>query len=348
MKRKISPYNLIISIFAIIGCIQLFSFSKNILEINFENTLFYAAKSHTLPDNVNFCGEDVPLNSQDIKERLDKEIIKNTYWHSSILLFYKRSGKYFPIIEPILKKNNIPDDFKYLAIAESGLKNVVSPAGAKGFWQFMEKTGIEYGLEINKEVDERYHLEKSTQAACEYLNDAYKKFGSWTLVAASYNMGMYGLQKNLKRQKVNSYYDLLLNSETSRYVFRIVSFKTILENPIRYGYNLKESDQYKTIKYKTVSLDSNVTDFSEFAIQQDINYKILKIANPWLRQKYLKNVYEKRYLIKIITSGHHKYSKIDSIMVDSNSLLKSDSLTLNKTINSDHRKTESSLERKDE
>lgn len=348
MKRKISPYNLTIYIFAIIGCIQLFSFSKNILDINFENTLFYAAKSHTLPDNVNFCGEDVPLNSQDIKERLDKEIIKNTYWHSSILLFYKRSGKYFPIIEPILKKNNIPDDFKYLAIAESGLKNVVSPAGAKGFWQFMEKTGIEYGLEINKEVDERYHLEKSTQAACEYLNDAYKKFGSWTLVAASYNMGMYGLQKNLNRQKVNSYYDLLLNSETSRYVFRIVSFKTILENPSRYGYNLKESEQYKTIKYKTVSIDSNVTDFSEFAIQQDINYKILKIANPWLRQKYLKNVNEKRYLIKIITSGHHKYSKIDSIMVDSNNLLKSDSLTLNKTINSDHRKTESSLERKDE
>lgn len=344
MKNKTNLYKIIVPIFAIIGCLQLFTFSKKIVDINFDNTLFYAAKSHNLPENIHFCGEGVPLDSEDIRERLDKEIIKNTYWHSSILLFYKRAGKYFPIIEPILRKNNIPDDFKYLAIAESGLKNVVSPAGAKGFWQFMEKTGKEYGLEINKEVDERYHLEKSTQAACEYLNDAYKKFGSWTLVAASYNMGMYGLEKNLKRQKVNSYYDLLLNSETSRYVFRIVSFKTILENPSKYGYNIKASQRYNKINFKTVSIDSSITDFADFAQQQDINYKILKLANPWLRQRYLKNYNKKQYSIKIITSGYSKYSKADTAFADSIKILKSDSLIPKKSIISDNSKTESPLE----
>ena len=202
-------YTISATVIVLVACLQLFTFSKKVANLNFDESLYYVAKSHPLPKQVKFCNELVPLESRDIRERLDKEIIKNAYWHSSILLYYKRAGKFFPIIEPILKKNKIPNDFKYLVIAESGLKNVVSPAGAKGYWQFMEKTGREFGLEINKEVDERYNLEKSTQAACDYLNDAYKKFGSWTLVAASYNMGMYGLEKNLNRQQVNNYYDLL-------------------------------------------------------------------------------------------------------------------------------------------
>ena len=356
MKTNRSIYNIVVSIFAIIGCFQVFTFSKKIIDTNFNNSLFYVAKSHNIPSDVNFCGEDVPLDSKDILERMDKEIIKNTYWHSSILLFYKRSGKYFPIIEPILKKNNIPDDFKYLAIAESGLDNVVSPAGAKGFWQFMEKTGKEYNLEINKEVDERYHLEKSTQAACDYLKDAYKKFGSWTLVAASYNMGMYGLEKSLKRQNVNSYYDLLLNSETARYVFRIIAYKTILENPGLYGYNLNEHEKYTPLKFTTLSIDSGVSDFSNFALAQKINYKILKIANPWLRQKHLKNQNNKTYTLKILNKDYKVYTKYNTthsdtsnhkliIPIDSLVYKRLDSLPKSKLLNSDTIKTEANLEK---
>jgi len=354
INRKI--YKIVVSIFAIIGCFQVFTFSKKIIDLNFNNSLFYVAKSHNIPSNINFCGEQVPLDSKDIIERLDKEIIRNTYWHSSVLLYYKRTGKYFPIIEPILRKNNIPDDFKYLAIAESGLDNVVSPAGAKGFWQFMEKTGKEYNLEINKEVDERYHLEKSTQAACDYLNDAYDKFGSWTLVAASYNMGMYGLEKSLKRQNVNSYYDLLLNSETARYVFRIIAYKTILENPRLYGYNLNENEKYTPLKFTTLSMDSSIADFADFALSRKINYKILKIANPWLRQKYLKNDNGKSYTLKILSHEYKVYTNYDTIHSDSNNLHlmipidslvyeKLDSLPKSQLINSDTIKTEAYIEK---
>ena len=326
-------YKILVTFLAIIGCFQLFTFSKKVIDLNFENSLFYAAKPHNLPSEVHFCGEDVPLDSRDIQERLDKEIIKNTYWHSSILLFYKRAGKYFPIIEPILRKNGIPNDFKYLVIAESGLKNVVSPAGAKGFWQFMEKTGEEYGLEINKEVDERYNLEKATQAACDYLNDAFKRFNSWTLVAASYNMGMYGLEKNLKRQKVKSYYDLLLNSETARYVFRIVAFKLILENPKQYGFNLKENNRYPSLKFNEIKIDSSISDFADFAISQKINYKILKIGNPWLRQRYLKNPNKKTYTLKIPTEGYKLYTEY--ICEDPDSIKDSIQLTINKAMCAD-------------
>lgn len=357
-----SVYKILVAFLSVIGCFQLFTFSKKVVELNFENTLFYAAKSHNLPAEVHFCGEAMPLDSRDIQERLDKEIIKNTYWHSSILLYYKRAGKYFPIIEPILRKNGIPNDFKYLVIAESGLKNVVSPAGARGFWQFMEKTGKEYGLEINKEVDERYDLEKSTHAACDYLNDAFKKFNSWTLVAASYNMGMYGLEKNLKRQKVKSYYDLLLNSETSRYVFRIVTFKLILENPSYYGFNLKEENRYPPLKFRTVEVDSAINSLADFAISQKSNYKILRISNPWLRQRYLKNPNKRKYKLKFPTEGYNIYTEYvcedpdsikDSVQLEINktmcadSISKSnnDSLVPEKILNSDTLKSGSSIEK---
>ena len=356
MKKSKLLQKTIIPIFAVLGCFQLFTFSKKIIESNFKNTLFYVGKSHIIPYGVNFCGEAVPLNSKDIYERLDKEIIKNSYWHSSILLFYKRSGKYFPIIDSILKKNNIPEDFKYLAIAESGLENVVSPAGAKGFWQIMEKTGREYNLEINDEVDERYHLEKSTQAACDYLNEAHKRFGSWTLVAASYNMGMYGLEKSLIRQNVKSYYDLLLNSETSRYVFRIIAIKMIIENPDLYGYNLNHNEKYSPLKFTSISIDSSISDFSSFAIDRNINYKILKMGNPWLRKKYLKNKNKKTYSLKILNSEYKvftKYETIDSAKTnteiistsDSSSQKKSDSLSREKILKIDNVKKELKIEK---
>jgi membrane-bound lytic murein transglycosylase D len=195
----------------------------------FQNS--YGIYAVPIPVGISFAGEKPPLADPDVIERLDREIHVNTYWQSNSLLMFKRANRFFPVIEPILKANGVPDDFKYLALIESGLTNVVSPAGAVGFWQIMKGTGLDYGLEINNEVDERYHLEKATEAACKYLLDAKEKFGSWTLAAASYNMGMNGLEKQLERQKATNYYNILLNAETARYVFRILAVKAILENP---------------------------------------------------------------------------------------------------------------------
>ncbi len=268
----------------------------------------FAVYSPILPENIIFAGEKVPLEDFDVKESLDNEMLANAFWHSQMIRFLKRAHRYFPVIEPILKKNNIPDDFKYLAVAESGLVNVVSPAKATGFWQFMNKTGKEYDLVINKEVDERYHLEKSTQAACDYLNEAYRKFGNWTLVAASYNMGMGGVSRRLAEQKVDSYYDLLLNAETTRYVYRIVAIKTIVENPINYGFRLRPIDLYSPIPYTTEVCDSTIDDLRQWSIDKGINYKILKLMNPWLRKSYLKNIEKNTYQIKLPEKGFRKFA----------------------------------------
>lgn len=258
-------------------------------------------RSYTLvtPDSVGFAGEYTPLYAEDIWERYDKEIHKNVYWQSNTLFYFKRANKYFSIIEPILKKNNIPDDFKYLAIIESGLENVVSPAGASGFWQFMKGTAKDYGMEVNSEVDERYNLEKSTQAACEYLQKAYDKFGNWTMAAASYNVGMNGLSRRSKEQNSNNYYDLFLPTETSRYVFRLLAIKEIFENKSKYGFNLRERDLYKVIETKKINVSDKNIELSVFADSVGINYKILKQHNPWLRDKKLTNKSGKTYLFTI-------------------------------------------------
>ena len=253
--------------------------------------------------NLYFANERAPIENPDIWERYDKELLKNTYWQSNTLLLHKRAAKYFPIIEPILKEKNIPDDFKYLALIESGLENVTSPAGAKGFWQIMKSTAKEFGLEVNSEIDERYHLEKSTAVACDFLSSANEKFGSWTLAAAAYNMGRTGLQNQLDRQKSDNYYDLLLNDETSRYIFRIIAIKEIIENPKKYGFQLRNEDLYETIPTYTVKVDSSVSSWADFSNTLGINYKILKIHNPWLRQSYLTNSSKKSYDIKIPSTG---------------------------------------------
>ena len=212
-----------------------------------------------VPNGLNFAGENVPLYSSEIWERFDNELLRNVYFQSNTLLYFKKANKFFPVIEPILEKYGVPDDFKYLAIIESGLENVVSPSGAAGFWQIMKKTAIEYGLEVNDEVDERYNLEKSTVAACNYLNDAYNQFGDWTIAAASYNMGRGGVNRRLKEQRVDNYYDLYLNSETARYVFRILAIKEILQNPQKYGFFFNDKDLYKMPNYTTVEVDSSIT-----------------------------------------------------------------------------------------
>jgi len=260
--------------------------------------------SYGLPKVIDFAGESTPMNIADVVERLDREMVINANLHSTTTLILKRANRVFPIIEPILKKNGIPDDFKYLAVIESGLVNVVSPAGARGVWQFMPQTAKEYGMEVNDFVDERYHLEKSTQAACDYLKAAKNKFGNWTLAAASYNGGMAGINKQIERQGVSDYYDLLLTEETSRYVFRILALKEIMKNPDKYGFTLPNEQLYFPIETKQITVDSTVTDLASFAKNQGINYKVLKIHNPWLRDTKLDNKTKKVYTIDIPTEGY--------------------------------------------
>lgn len=252
-----------------------------------------------------FCGEKVPIHIADVQERLDRELTINRNLHASTELVIKRANRYFPIIEPILEKHGIPDDFKYLAVIESKLENAVSPSGARGVWQFMTETAKEYGMEVNNFVDERYHLEKSTEAACKYLLDAKQKFGSWTLAAAAYNGGMSGIAKQIERQKIiPNYYDLLLTEETSRYIFRILALKEIMQNPEKYGYSIPADELYKPIPTKTIEVNTEITNLADFATEQGINYKILKIHNPWLRDISLKNSSGKIYKIEIPIEGY--------------------------------------------
>ena len=265
----------------------------------------YAVK---IPNDLNFADEMMPLSDPDVYERMDRELLVNTYWQSNGLLMFKRAQKYFPIIEPILKKHGIPDDFKYLAVIESGLTNAVSPAGARGIWQIMPATARENGLEVNDNVDERYHLEKSTEVACKYLLQSKRNLGSWTLAAAAYNAGNAGISRRLKEQKVDGYYDLLLGEETGRYMFRIVALKEIMRNPKTYGFNFDTPDLYSNIPTFNVIVDKEVTDFTTFAQEYDINYKILKIHNPWLRETRLNNKSGKKYVIEIPEVGHYPKS----------------------------------------
>ena len=254
-------------------------------------------KPFELPKQLDFAGESLPLNMMEVKEKLDREILVNTYWQSNNLLMLKRSSKFFPIIEPMLAKNGVPDDFKYLALIESGLQNVVSPAGAAGYWQIMKSTGRENGLEINNEIDERYHIEKSTQVACDYLNEAYERFGNWTLAAASYNMGMAGTARRLAEQGVESYYDLLLNAETSRYVYRIAAVKHIHENLEEFGYVYHQDQGYSFPEMDTISVNTKVTDWISWAKAQGITYNTLRVYNPWIQSQQLSNSTNKAYHI---------------------------------------------------
>jgi hypothetical protein len=203
------------------------------------------------------------------------------------------------LIERVLKEEGVPDDFKYLALVESNFTNATSPAGAVGYWQFLLETATEFGLEVNDEVDERYHVEKSSRAACKYFKQAYNKLGSWSLAAASYNMGMLGVQKQMDRQKQNNYYELLLNEETSRYVFRILSMKEIVNNTDKYGFVIRPSDIYAPIDSKEVTITGSVEDFAAWCQEYEVSYKDFKLLNPWLRQSYLKNKSGKTYVVNI-------------------------------------------------
>jgi membrane-bound lytic murein transglycosylase D len=261
------------------------------------------SKPFRLPDSVSFAGEKMPLANFDTRESLEREIIITAYRHSSTILIIKRATRYFPVIEKILKEYNIPGDFKYLAVAESDLSNLISPAGATGFWQIMPETGREEGLEINTEIDERYNVEKSTRFACEYFLKSYAKYGNWTLAAASYNGGRNGVDDQIDIQHEKNYYNLLLADETARYIFRVIAYKLIITDPAAYGFDIEKTELYPEIKFNEVKVDTAVTDFSIFARKFGINYKLLKLLNPWLRKPYLTNKSGKTYLIKIPVEG---------------------------------------------
>lgn len=258
-----------------------------------------SAVSFEVPENATFAGEPLPLDIPDVRERLDKELQINCYLHSNTIFLVKRANRWLPQMQEILRKYDIPDDFKYLPLIESNLMNVVSPRDAVGFWQILESSGKELGLEIAGDVDERYDPLKATEAACKYLRNAHRKLGNWALVAASYNRGITGVANALENQKVSSFYDLYLNDETSRYVFRIVAIKQIIENPRKYGFNINPAHLYHEEKLRYVEVDNNIPDLIEFAQQNGTNYKLLKRHNPWLRDDKLTVRRGKTYRIAI-------------------------------------------------
>jgi hypothetical protein len=257
-------------------------------------------KSVPIPDQVDFCGETIALNRIDLRERFDREMNVFTYLHSTTMLYLKRANRFFPIIEPLLQKNNIPDDFKYLCLIESNLDiRALSPASAAGFWQLLESTGKELGLEINSEVDERYHIEKATDTACRYLKSAYAKYGNWVNAAISYNAGMGKINTSLNNQRVNSALDLLLVPETSRYMFRILAIKQLFENPYLYGFVIKQEDLYPQVSIQRVTITQTIDDLAAFSQEYGLNYMLLKEFNPWLRDNKLTVRTGKSYEIAI-------------------------------------------------
>lgn len=286
----------------------LFTFAVIVLFINCNDTLNYTenkgkANAYVLPyipDTLYLCGERVPLEYVDVKESLEKEMFKNTFWHSQTIQIIKRANRYFPTIEKIFEEEGIPEDLKYIAIAESAFEFITSSAGAKGYWHFMEGTAKDYNLEVYSEVDERYHLEKSTRAAAQFLKKSYEKYNNWTLATASYNVGRRGVDRQLNKQTGDtSYYDLLFNSETARYVFRVLSYKLILESPETYGFYIPEEELYYPYKTKEITVKQTIPNLNDFAQSHGTNYKVLKILNPWLRNNKLTISQGNEYIIKL-------------------------------------------------
>ncbi len=262
--------------------------NEGTVEVKENSKLQYKWYQVDLPKAMSFAGERVPLERWDVRERLDRELNINYYMHGSTLYLLKLTTRYFPMIEEILKENGVPDDFKYLCVAESSLQpSATSAVGAASFWQFMKDTGPQYGLEIRDEVDERYHARKATQAACTYLKAAYAKFGTWTAAAASYNCGMGGYNSHSTFQGFNNYYDIALPEETNRYVFRILALKHLLSNPTFYGFILEGEEKYRPIKTRSVTVTSTISDLAAFARENGSTYKMLKLQNPWLRARTL-------------------------------------------------------------
>lgn len=253
-----------------------------------------------VPQSVVFCDKKIDLTRFDRYERMDRELLAFTYMHSTSIQMIKKANRYFPIVEPILKEEGVPEDFKYLMVIESNLNpNARSAAGAAGLWQFMKTTGREYGLEVNDNIDERYHVEKATRAACKYLKDAYAKYNDWVAVAASYNAGQARISTQLEKQFTDDALDLYLVEETARYVYRIIAAKIMFANPAQFGFILKASDLYVPIPYKEITITNEIGNLAQWAKNQGTTYALLKNLNPWLRQDFLQNRTHRTYVLKI-------------------------------------------------
>ena len=275
------------------------SVASKSFEFEVDNRKHAPVISPTMPNDLTLFGEPVPLQNFGVREALDRELVVNTYRHSSTILYLKRASRWFPLIEPILEEEGVPADFKYLAVIESGLSQVVSPSGASGFWQFMKRTAPEYGLEVSSTVDERYHVEKATRAACAYLKDAHAKFGSWVLAAASYNMGRAGVANALASQHVTTYWDLHLNSETARYVYRLLALREVMDRPEGYGFHLGKSDVYAPLESRIVEVSKSIPSLTEFALGEGTTLRELKAINPWMRSSSLSVPSGKTYQVRI-------------------------------------------------
>lgn len=310
--KKLSIAAIILASLAIAGEAFIFATQKEDSEDLQRRAIMadYRIYAPVIPDTMTFAGETVPLETYYVREALDNELIVNMYRQSSTLLYFKRANRYFPIIEPILKKNGIPDDFKYLCVAESGLANVTSPAKAQGFWQFIPSTGKNYGLEINDDLDMRNDVEASTEAACKYLKSLYNRLHSWSAAAAAYNCGENGLASRMAKQGTSVYYDLRLNTETGRYVYRILSFKLIMQNPRQYGFHLRRCDLYQPIPTTTATLSGQNVDLYQFAREHGTTYKMLRELNPWLQTDNFKNKANKSYTVKLPVANGTKQSVI--------------------------------------
>lgn len=282
----------------IVFLIKCIAFKPNLNSLDYVNSNFNVLGLN-IPTNLDFSGERVPQNDYEIKESLEKEFFTNKSWKNSSLALFNKAQKWFPLIEPILKKEGVPDDFKYVAIIESHLSNVVSPMGASGFWQLMPATAQNYGLEVTNEIDERLDIEKATYVACKHFKDAYAYFKNWTLSAAAYNVGIGGIQNALKKQNTDNYYDLLLNKETGSFIYRILAYKTLLSNPTHFGVKnkLKKSSAFPA--FKIIEVDSSITNLNAFAKYINTNLIVLKTFNPWLIGEQLNNPAKKIYQFKI-------------------------------------------------
>lgn len=287
--------------------LKVYAFSPSKNEVSWTNNNFYVLDL-SIPADLDFCGEKIPSNNLEIRDDLEKEFFSSAYWKANSLVLFRKAQKWFPYIEPILAQEGVPDDFKYVAVIESHLSNITSPAGASGFWQLLPGSARNYGLEVNDAVDERYHVEKATRAACRHFKDAYAVFGNWTLSAAAYNRGIGGIQAALKKQKTDNYFDLLLNRETGSFVYRILAYKTLFSSPGHFGIKKKKWNYFSKIPMNVLKVDSAVFDLRVLAQKAGTDLTVLRAFNPWLLQNYLPNPDRKMYEIRIPKNLNADYS----------------------------------------
>ena len=327
-NKKIFIVLIIFALITLLFILFNFSTAKQYPDLNYKKAFYknYKIFAIDIPENVEFAGEKVSTNRFDVREAIDRELLINTYWQSQTIMMIKKANRFFPLVEPILKKYNVPDDFKYLALAESGFfNNLASPMGAVGIWQFLKESGVKYGLEVDENIDERYNPEKATEAACKYIIDSYKVYKNWTLAAASYNVGIGALTKQMELQKSDDYYSLFLNNETARYIYRIIALKLIVSNPKNFGFYLRKKDLYPPIPTYTIKVDSSIKDLVGFAKKYNINYKLFKEFNMWIRKPSLENSAKKTYYITIPKEGYINYDTLYRNIIDE-PLLFSDSI----------------------